>query len=170
MSEFKAWLGEDAVTVTYPGNNTINGFKAGTVLDAAEFNGAFRMMSVVATAIMNGTSNVTPDSSVADVDNAIKAKVAKIPVDRLKTARNLKVNLASTDSASFDGSADVMNIGVSDVLPTTNGGTGKTSLSEVEVGHANIANIARTSDEISINGISYSLSLSGTTLTLTAGK
>ena len=42
----------------------------------------------------------------------------------LATARNLKVDLASNVAASFNGSADVLNIGVSSVLPRANGGTG----------------------------------------------
>ena len=42
----------------------------------------------------------------------------------LATARNLRVDLASNVAASFNGSADVLNIGVSSVLPRANGGTG----------------------------------------------
>jgi hypothetical protein len=43
---------------------------------------------------------------------------------KLETPRNLKVNLASPDAQSFDGSANADNIGVSGILPTTNGGFG----------------------------------------------
>ena len=42
----------------------------------------------------------------------------------LTNARNLKVDLASSTAAAFNGSADVLNIGVSSVLPRANGGTG----------------------------------------------
>ena len=45
---------------------------------------------------------------------------------KLKTARNLKVNLASTANAQFDGSGDATAIGVSGTLPIANGGTGRT--------------------------------------------
>nr|UWI02230.1 MAG: hypothetical protein [Bacteriophage sp.] len=43
---------------------------------------------------------------------------------KLETPRDLKVNLASTDAQSFDGSANADNIGISGILPTTNGGFG----------------------------------------------
>ena len=43
---------------------------------------------------------------------------------KLETPRDLKVNLASPDAQSFDGSANADNIGVSGILPTTNGGLG----------------------------------------------
>ena len=42
---------------------------------------------------------------------------------KLKTARTVHVNLASTTAASFDGSKDVTP-GVKGVLPIANGGTG----------------------------------------------
>lgn len=47
--------------------------------------------------------------------------------DKLKTARNLKVNLASTTAQSFDGTANAESIGVSGTLPEANGGTGATT-------------------------------------------
>ena len=46
---------------------------------------------------------------------------------KLQNARKLKVNLASTADTTFDGSADVTNIGVAGVLPVANGGTGNTA-------------------------------------------
>lgn len=45
---------------------------------------------------------------------------------KLKTTRNLKVNLASTANDQFDGSGDATAIGVSGTLPIANGGTGRT--------------------------------------------
>lgn len=45
---------------------------------------------------------------------------------KLKTARSLKVNLATTAADSFDGSGNADAIGVSGTLPTGNGGTGRT--------------------------------------------
>ena len=45
---------------------------------------------------------------------------------KLETARNLLVNLASTDKALLDGSAD-KNLGVTGTLPIANGGTGATN-------------------------------------------
>lgn len=74
----------------------------------------------------------------------------------LKTGRNLKVNLASTYSAVFDGTADVTGIGVSGILPVANGGTGKSDLGAVNVGSANKLATPR------------SINVSGTGLTGTA--
>ncbi len=45
---------------------------------------------------------------------------------KLKTARSLKVNLATTAADFFDGSGNADAIGVSGTLPTGNGGTGRT--------------------------------------------
>lgn len=167
---FTAWLGNAALTgnpISYPSAHTTGGFAPATTLDAAEFNGAFRMMSVVAAAIMNGITAQTPNSSVADVDNAIKAKIENIPVkmakaaEALKTAQTLQVALGSTAGQSFDGSADATSIGVSGILPPAHGGTGTNNLLQVHVGYAD------TSEKIEISGTAYTLSLSNTTLTLT---
>ena len=47
--------------------------------------------------------------------------------ERLDVPRNLKVNLASSNAQSFDGSANAENIGVNGVLPIANGGTGSST-------------------------------------------
>lgn len=52
--------------------------------------------------------------------------------ERLETPRNLKVALNSTAAQSFDGSADVENIGVGGTLPVANGGTGQTTTKGAE--------------------------------------
>lgn len=44
---------------------------------------------------------------------------------RLANNRNLQVNLARTNAQAFNGSANATSIGVSGILPTTNGGTGR---------------------------------------------
>lgn len=55
---------------------------------------------------------------------------------QLNTARNLKVNLGSTSSASFNGTADATGIGVNGTLGVGNGGTGVTSLDGTDYGTA----------------------------------
>ena len=45
--------------------------------------------------------------------------------DKWKTARNFITNLGSTSKAKVDGSQAEYNIGVTGILPVTNGGTGK---------------------------------------------
>ena len=54
-------------------------------------------------------------------------KTITLPDGTLPTARSLTTDLASTVSASFDGSADA-SIGVTGVLPVANGGTGQSSV------------------------------------------
>lgn len=46
--------------------------------------------------------------------------------DKLKTARSIRVNLASTSAINFDGSANITP-GVTGVLPIANGGTGNST-------------------------------------------
>ena len=50
----------------------------------------------------------------------------------LATARALQVTLTETDSANFNGSADVTDIGVTGTLAVGNGGTGVTSLTALK--------------------------------------
>ena len=57
-----------------------------------------------------------------NIGNAVSAT-------KLETARNLSVNLANEDSISFDGTAD-KQLGVSGILPITNGGTAKGTRAE----------------------------------------
>ena len=68
---------------------------------------------------VNSSGVVTAATSYA---NASVGSAAK-----LTTARNLQTNLASTSSASFDGSGNA-SIGVTGTLPVSNGGTGATSV------------------------------------------
>lgn len=49
-----------------------------------------------------------------------------VSATKLATARTIRTNLASTSTASFNGTADI-NPGVTGVLPIANGGTGKTT-------------------------------------------
>ena len=54
---------------------------------------------------------------------------------KLKTARTVTTNLASTASATFDGTANITP-GVSGVLPVANGGTGRNTLDNIVAGKA----------------------------------
>lgn len=60
---------------------------------------------------------------------------------QLETSRTIKTNLASTSTASFNGTANVTP-GVTGVLKETNGGTGSSDLSKVSVGYATSAGSA----------------------------
>jgi hypothetical protein len=65
-------------------------------------------------------------------------------VDKLNTARKLKVDLGSTTDITFDGSGDTLSIPISGVLPIANGGTGRND------GKAVALATART-----INGVAF---------------
>lgn len=79
------------------------------------------------------------------IDN-IKSGTTKVgsaaQADKLAQARNLKVDLASGEAQSFDGSANTEDIGVDGVLPVANGGTGASDLDSVKVGEAGSADKA----------------------------
>jgi hypothetical protein len=75
----------------------------------------------------------------SDSDKVAEVKVSADTANRanqLTTARVLSVDLASSESAEFDGTADAV-IGVDGILPEANGGTGVDSLSKATVGKAN---------------------------------
>lgn len=75
---------------------------------------------------------------------------------KLETPRDLKVNLASPDAQSFDGSANADNIGVSGILPTTNGGLGmdwpntwrSSGVIGLNQGEHKLVHIATTNDNV----------------------
>ena len=77
---------------------------------------------------VNGSSNITlklPATIKADLTgNATTATKA----NQLTTARTIRTNLASTSTASFNGTANITP-GVTGILPVANGGTGASSSS-----------------------------------------
>ena len=68
----------------------------------------------------------------------------------LTTARALQVTLSETDSANFDGSAAVTDIGVTGTLAVGNGGTGLTSISTLL--NSNVTQICTTHHNMSLDG------------------
>ena len=66
------------------------------------------------------------DSLTCDITGNAATATTATSAATLATARTLRTNLASTATASFDGSADITP-GVTGTLPVTNGGTGATS-------------------------------------------
>ena len=79
---------------------------------------------------------------MADVDGNNTFYGNASTATKLATARTIRTNLASTSTASFDGSANITP-GVTGTLPVTNGGTGLTSLDT----------FVRTTGNQSISGI-----------------
>lgn len=105
-------------------------------------------------ATFNGSKDITPGVSgvlpVANggTGNTDLAKVNVGSATKLQTARSVTTNLASTTAATFDGTANITP-GVSGILPVANGGTGSSSLANINVGTATKLQTART---ISLTG------------------
>jgi len=89
--------------------------------------------------------------------DALKNSAGKVAVSitgtapTLETSRTVRVNLASTSAASFNGSANITP-GVSGVLNVANGGTGQNNLDAVTVGKAKQLNTARNINGTPFNG------------------
>ena len=77
-----------------------------------------------------GTASAGSASTVARSDHVHPAQTTVSgnagTATKLATARTIRTNLASTSTASFDGSANIVP-GVTGTLPIANGGTGKTT-------------------------------------------
>lgn len=84
-----------------------------------------------------GTGKTT--LSEVRVGSAVSASSAD-SADKLTHKKYFKVNLASTNSAAFDGTADAI-LGVYGTLPVARGGTGATDLSDVKVGKSDATRV-----------------------------
>lgn len=99
-------------------------------------------------ASFDGSTNITPGvSGTLGVANGGtgQTNLDAVTVGKAKalnTARTVRTNLATTATASFDGTANIVP-GVTGTLPVTNGGTGQTNLDAVTVGKAKALNTAR---------------------------
>lgn len=91
---------------------------------------------IVGNSTLNGLSvesgnNVTGSYLISNKTNGgttfYKMPAENIRVGGLLTSRNLQVSLSKTSATSFDGTANVLDIGVSGTLAVGNGGTGQTS-------------------------------------------
>lgn len=85
----------------------------------------------VTSSITSGSNDPVTSGAVADALASITVTDAET-AEKLKTARNLKVALSSSNAQSFDGSADATSIGVGGTLPVANGGTGQTTAKGAE--------------------------------------
>lgn len=128
----------------YINDNTIgNGIKVNNgIISVPEYEGA--------TSSATATSGLVPPATSAERNNflrgdgtwqqvdlsdyALKTELTKyLPLNgtaasatKLATARTIRTNLASTSTASFDGSANITP-GVTGILPVANGGTGSST-------------------------------------------
>ena len=111
--------------------------------------------------------------ATAVVNRAIKLPAAPTSVSgnagtatKLATARTFRTNLASTSTASFDGSANVTP-GVTGTLPIANGGTGATSASAALTALGG-ATTSAVNAKVSISGSRGSLAGYESTSTVTS--
>jgi hypothetical protein len=83
-------------------------------------------LASTSSASFNGSANVTPGvTGTLPIANGGTGNTTGLAASatKLATARTLRANLASTSTASFDGTANITP-GVTGVLPIANGGTG----------------------------------------------
>lgn len=113
-----------------------------TVSAITYWNGAYQgtisNLSRAATPATNSDTNeIATTAWVRDVVPGIKVNSASASdtATKLATGRTIRVNLASTSTATFDGSTNITP-GVTGVLPVANGGTGASSLANITVGAA----------------------------------
>lgn len=78
----------------------------------------------------NTYETLYPKTLGSNIDGAVSLATKAISADSLTNSRTIQTNLASTSSASFNGTSNITP-GVSGVLPVGNGGTGTTSYSNL---------------------------------------
>lgn len=151
-------------------NGSANAAIAVTLADSGVTAGSYGP-TAAATLAFGGSVNV-PQITVDDkgrattiTNRAIKLPAAPTTVSgnagtatKLATARTIRTNLASTSTASFDGSANITP-GVTGTLPLANGGTGATSASAALT---NLGGIAKSGSRGALAG--YETITSATTV------
>lgn len=85
---------------------------------------AWRKVSYTDSDITGNAATATALQTARTINGTSFNGTANITTTNWGTARNLQVNLAKNTATSVNGSANVLNIGVTDSLPVANGGTG----------------------------------------------
>lgn len=113
----------------------------------------FAYMNVVVT-WKNVQASSAPSGSTAATYMSVGSASTATTATKLATARTIRTNLASTSTASFDGSANVTP-GVTGTLPIANGGTGMTSNPSLQVNLASgsAASVFTSSPRPGVTGI-----------------
>ncbi|MBR1730391.1 MAG: hypothetical protein IJ728_12810 [Selenomonadaceae bacterium] len=126
--------------------NSITGVKGNS-------ESTYRTGNINITAANIGLGNV---ANTADADKTVKSAGTctgnSATATKLQTARTIQTNLASANSASFDGSGNV-SPGVTGILPVANGGTGNASGTAKYISSNLIESV--NLNEISNSGICY---------------
>lgn len=152
--------------LTLTGSVTADAFngKASSATKLATARTIRTNLASTSTASFDGSGNVTPGvTGTLPIANGGTGNTTGLAASatKLATARTFRTNLASTSTASFDGTGDVTP-GVTGTLPTGNGGTGRTDGHApkdilMSGGRGNLAgyeNLNTTSSAITINGSS----------------
>jgi len=143
--------GSDRITiVSSDGTNVVIAEASGSIAGVMTVAHHDKLDSIADNATADQT-NVT-GSSGSCTGNAATATA-------LATTRALQVTLTETDSANFDGSAAVTDIGVTGILAVGNGGTGRNTLA---------ANSLLTGNGTSAITAESNLTYDGTNLTMTS--
>ena len=117
------------VTGILPVANGGTGNKTGLAASASKLAAAVTITTDLASAesaSFDGSTNVTPGvSGILPIANGGTGNATGLAAfaTKLATARTVRTNLASTSTASFNGTANIAP-GVTGVLPVANGGTG----------------------------------------------
>ena len=126
---------------------------------AAECTGnaatASKLQNAKAITISDGENNGTPtnfdgsENISLNLPKKIKADIEgnATTATTLDTARSIQTNLENNSAANFDGSTDI-KIGVTGILPTSNGGTGSNNLDNVIVGKSKKTAVLETARQI----------------------
>ena len=105
----------------------------------------------------------TTAEAVRTTIGAVSADDNVATATALETVRSLQTNLSSNTAASFDGSADA-NIGVTGTLSVANGGTGQTSIDDIQAGKDSAGNTITSYYMPKVKVTSASLTTSGWTI------
>lgn len=168
-TNFNPWLGANNVDNIQDSYDP-TAFQDGGAIVAKRFNAALRMSSLVAAAIVDAL-NITGDIGQAldAISSAVKTGIADIKVNEATSAdyatssehavsANTAGNATTANNANHATSADTAN----------NADIASSADYANSAAHATAADTATVANKIKIGTIAYTLSLSGTTLTLTA--
>lgn len=103
-------------------------------LNNQKFNVTFGLEEELPNTYTAGTMRVCIDTNNVYLDldtNRIKLSINADTAVKLATAVNIQSDLSSNTAASFDGSTNILP-GVTGILPIANGGTGVTTIEELQ--------------------------------------
>lgn len=170
-TNFTPWLGVNKVDNIQTDYNT-DAFTDGEAIIAKRFNAALRMSSLVAAAIvdaLNIDSNIGIEQSLATISDAVKTGLAGIKVNEATAADYATSSEHAVSADTADNATTANNANHATSADTANNADIASSADYANsAAHATAADTATVANKIKIGITAYTLSLSGTTLTLTA--